>query len=242
MRRVDPLDVEGRIGLRVAQPLRLGEHRSERQSLRAHLGKDEIAGAVDDAGDPLDAVRDQPFAQHLDGRDAAGDGCFEGDHHAARARCGEDLVAVKCEQRLVGGDDVLAVRDRREDRVLGDAGAADRLDDDIDGRIGRRRDGIAGDRDARSGDATRAFEVAGAHPGDLDAPSGASGDLFAIALENAVRSAADRAEPEQAQLDGRLRAQAWLDRNEMMSWRVTTPAGLPSSVTTIAEFAMVSSL
>jgi hypothetical protein len=124
---------------------------------------------------------------------------------------------VEREQGFVGGDDVLAVRDRGEDRVLRDAGAADRFDDDLDGRIGSRCDRVIDDRDAGSDDPARAFEVARTHPADFDAAAGAARDLLAIAFENAVRSAADRAEPEQPQLDGRLRAQAWLERNEMMS-------------------------
>ena len=39
------------------------------------------------------------------------------------------------EQRLVRGDDVLAVGDRLQDQVLRDSGAADQLDDDVDIRI-----------------------------------------------------------------------------------------------------------
>jgi hypothetical protein len=109
------------------------------------------------------------------------------------------------------------VRDCGEHRILGDAGAADRLDDDLDRRIGDRLDRVAGDGDARPDDPARALAVARADPGDLDAAAGASRDLLAIAIENAVRSAADRPEPEQSQLDGRLCAQAWLERKEMMS-------------------------
>jgi hypothetical protein len=124
---------------------------------------------------------------------------------------------VEREQCFVGGDDVLAVRDRGEDRILGDAGTADRLDDDLGRRIGDRSDRVIDDRDALADDPARAFQVACADPGDLDAAAGAPRDLLAIPFENAVRPAADRPEPEQPQLDGRLRAQAWLERNEMMS-------------------------
>jgi hypothetical protein len=124
---------------------------------------------------------------------------------------------VERQQRFVGRDDVLAVRDGGEDRVPGDAGAADRLDGDIDGWIGGRFDRVGDDGDAGRDDPAGAFGIAGADPGNLDAAAGASRDLLAIAVENPVRPAADRTEPEQAQLDGGLLAQAWLDRNEMMS-------------------------
>ena len=109
----------------------------EGQALVAHLGEDEVGGAVDDAGDPLDAVGGEALAQRLDDRDAAGHRRLEGDHHALLLRGGEDLVAVHGEQRLVGGDHVLAVGDGLQHQFLGDAVAADQLDDDVDLRVGR---------------------------------------------------------------------------------------------------------
>ncbi len=48
-------DVEGRIGLGVAEALGFLEHYFKVQALVAHLGQDEVGGAVDDAGNPLDA-------------------------------------------------------------------------------------------------------------------------------------------------------------------------------------------
>ena len=73
VRGVDAFDVERRVGLGVAARLRLGEHVVERRARRAHLGQDEVGRAVDDAGDPFDAVRGEALAQRLDDRDAAGD-------------------------------------------------------------------------------------------------------------------------------------------------------------------------
>ena len=52
-------------------------------------------------------------------------------------RGGEDLVAVHGQQRLVGGDHVLAVGDGLQHQLLGDAVAADQFDDDVDVGIGR---------------------------------------------------------------------------------------------------------
>ena len=59
VRGVHALDVESRIGFGITQPLRFLQHVVEARALVAHLRQDEIAGAVDDAGDPLDAVRGQ---------------------------------------------------------------------------------------------------------------------------------------------------------------------------------------
>jgi hypothetical protein len=65
VRGVHALDVEGRVGLGVTETLRFLEHDLEGQALVAHLGEDEVGGAVDDPGDPLDAVGGEPFAQAL---------------------------------------------------------------------------------------------------------------------------------------------------------------------------------
>ena len=98
VRGIDALDVEGRIGFGVTQALRLFQHGVESQALVAHLGQDEIGRAVDDAGDPLDAVGRQAFAQRLDDRNAAGHGRLERHHHALVLRRLENLVAVHGQQ------------------------------------------------------------------------------------------------------------------------------------------------
>jgi len=54
VRGVHAFDVEGRIGFGVAQALGFLEHHVKVQALVAHLGQDEVGGAVDDAGDPLE--------------------------------------------------------------------------------------------------------------------------------------------------------------------------------------------
>ena len=51
VRRIDAVDVEARIGLGVAKPLRVGEHLGEFPPALAHLRQDIVAGAVQDAGD-----------------------------------------------------------------------------------------------------------------------------------------------------------------------------------------------
>ena len=135
VRGVDAFDVEGRVGFGVAQALRFLQHDVEIEALRAHLREDEVGRAVDDAGDPLDAVGRQPFAQRLDDRDAAGHRRLERDHHATRARRREDLGAVHGEQRLVGRDHMLARGDGFEHQFARDVVAADQFDDDVDRRV-----------------------------------------------------------------------------------------------------------
>ena len=56
VRRIDAVDVERRIGLGVAELLRVGEHLGEFAPALAHLRQDVVAGAVQDAGDAENAV------------------------------------------------------------------------------------------------------------------------------------------------------------------------------------------
>lgn len=73
----------------VSLPMCLLEHRGA-GPLVAHFGKGEVGGTVDEAGEPLNAVGGQSFAQRLDDRYAAGDGGFKG-HHQTFSK---DLVAA----------------------------------------------------------------------------------------------------------------------------------------------------
>ena len=199
---VDALDVEGRVGLGVAARLRLGEDVGELAPGVAHLGEDEVAGAVDDARHPQDAVAGEPLAQGLDDRDAAGDGGLEGDHDAAALRRLEDLVAVQGDEGLVGGDDVLAALDRGQHQLARRIGAADELDDDVDRGVldERARVAVHGDALGRAGPRPRGVAHRRAH--HLDGAARAAGDLVGVATQHRHGAAADRAEAEQADPHG----------------------------------------
>ena len=73
LRGVVALDVEGRIGFGVAEPLRFLQAIGERQVLLLHLGEDVIAGAVEDAVDALHGIAGQALAQRLHDRDGGAD-------------------------------------------------------------------------------------------------------------------------------------------------------------------------
>ena len=60
MRRVDALDIEGRIGFRVTKRLCFGQHVGEIPPFLAHFGEDEITGAVNDSRQPLDMIAPRP--------------------------------------------------------------------------------------------------------------------------------------------------------------------------------------
>ena len=198
MRGVNALDVKGRVGFGVAELLRLRQHGVKGQALVAHFRQDEVGSAVDDAGDPFDAVGREAFAQGLDDGHAAGDRGLEGHHHAFFLRRGEYFIAVGGEQRLVGGDNVLAVGDGFQHHVLGEGVAADQLDNDVDVRVGddlvsvRRHFGLA------AGDFFRPFDVLVGHLGNDDAATGAAGDFLLVARKYRPGAAAYGTDAKQA--------------------------------------------
>ena len=137
VRGVEAADVEGRVGLGIALGLRLRQHVGEGAVLLLHLGQDVVAGAVEDAVDAADLVAGERLAQRLDDGDAAGHRGLEVERDAVLLGEPRELHAVLGEQRLVGGDDVLAGRSAASTACLGDAVlAADQLDEDVDAGVG----------------------------------------------------------------------------------------------------------
>ena len=129
---VGAVHVERRVGLGVAPPLGLGQRFAIGLArLLGHGGEDEVAGAVEDALQRQDLVGGQALGQRGDDRHAAGDAGLEGDGPLVLAGRLEDLGAVLGQQRLVGGDDVLARRQQVEHDLPGPVDAADQLDADL---------------------------------------------------------------------------------------------------------------
>src|ERR1700722_13189763 len=77
MRSVETAYVKCRIGLCIAELLGLAEADLERKMFGLHPRQDVIAGAVEDAGNPLNRIASQALTEGLDDRDAAADRCFE---------------------------------------------------------------------------------------------------------------------------------------------------------------------
>src|SRR5690606_16119681 len=190
-------DIEGGIRLGVAQALRFGEHRVERQAARLHFGKNEVGGAIDDAGNPVDTVGGQAFANRLDDWNAASHGGLEHHHHALAAGSIKDLIAVLGQQRLVGGNHVLALADRLHDPLTGCGFAADEFHHDIDIGVARDLEAVGGDAHiAVAQQLAGLFDVAHGHGRDFDAPSGAPGDFFSVVLQYLPGTTAHDAQPQ----------------------------------------------
>ncbi len=152
MRGIEAADVEGRIGLGIAEPLRFLQAIGEGQPLLMHAGEDVIAGAVEDAVNPADPAAAQSLAQRLDDGNAAGNRRLEIKCRAVLLRQLGKRDAVPGEQSLVGGHDRTSHGERGLDRAFRRiALPAHQFDKDIDV-------GIAGQRQ-RIGDLAHAGQV-----------------------------------------------------------------------------------
>ena len=94
MGSIDTLDIECRVGLRIAQLLRLIQNRIKCQSLVPHLRQNKVTGSIDDSSNPLDTVSGQTFPQRLDDRDPTRHRSLERDHHTLLLSGCKDLSTV----------------------------------------------------------------------------------------------------------------------------------------------------
>ena len=193
--RIDTLHVEARIGLRIAQTLGLRQHLVEATALVAHLGEYEIAGAVDDAGNPFDAVAGQALANRLDDGNASRHRRLECHHHALATSRVEDLVAVQRDERLIGGDHVLSLVDSMQGQFAGDIGSAEKLHNDAHFPVVHHFHGLVGELDALQGADPRLVQIPNAGMHDLDCATRTARDFLAIAGQNVHGAAAHGAEP-----------------------------------------------
>ena len=113
------------------------------------------------------------------------------------------------DQRLVGGDDVLAVGQGAQHQTARRLVAAHQFDDDRDLGIVDHLERFTGQLQA--GDmGGGGVQVAGGGVGDDDLAPGATADFLGIARQNVGDAAADRAQAEQADLDRRKRAHGFM--------------------------------
>ena len=117
------------------------------------------------------------------------------------------------EQRLVGGDQVLAVGEGRfAERARGAFRAADQLDDDIDGGVGGQRQRIVPPVEPGEGDAALLGPVARGDRDRLDAPARPLFQQRRIVAEQREHAATHRAQPGDA------------DAQRIRHWCVCRPA------------------
>ena len=102
--RVEAVDVGGGVGLGVAGGLGLGEGLGE-AGAGLHVREDEVAGAVDDAGDARDAIALQALQDGGNDGDATGDGRVEEQLRAVLASEFGERGAAIGDELLVRGND-----------------------------------------------------------------------------------------------------------------------------------------
>ena len=118
-RGVGAVDVLGRVGLGVAEPLGLGERVVVGGAGLGHAREDEVRRAVDDAVQAVDVGGGERLLQDPDDRHDAGDGRLEAQLHPVLARARPQLLAVAAQQLLVRRDDVPARPPSRAGRSRG---------------------------------------------------------------------------------------------------------------------------
>src|SRR6185312_11934318 len=229
MRGIDAVDIDARIGLGIAEALRLLEHLGEGPAALAHRRQDIVAGAVEDAVDAAHRIAGKAFAQGLDDRNAARDRRLEAERDAGLLGAGGELGAVMGEQRLVGGDHRPPPGERAFDHGQRRAvRAADQLDHRIDLGVARHRGGVVPPLIGADIDAAVARAVARRDGTDLDAPAGPRGDEVALTLQHIDETGADRAEPRERHRERRRPAHdARARRSDATGWPASRPAPLP---------------
>ena len=114
LRRINAVHVETRIGFGISQGLGFPQHLLEIQPVVAHLAQDVIRRAVDDAGNGEKLIGYEAFFDGPDDRNTPTHAGFEPNIAPEGAGRCEDFAAVPRQQRFVGGDDMLALLQRRQ--------------------------------------------------------------------------------------------------------------------------------
>ncbi|MBA7694283.1 hypothetical protein ES703_102890 [subsurface metagenome] len=105
-----PFDVVFRVGLGIAQFLRLLESRGKVHALPGHHGEDIIGGAVDDGEDAADIIGHQVMFERGNQRDTPADTGFILQTHAALPCQSQQLRAVLGNKFLIRSHRVFTVR------------------------------------------------------------------------------------------------------------------------------------
>ena len=195
LRGVVAVDVGARVRLGEAELLGRGEGVLEAVALGVHAVEDVVRGAVDDAEDALDAVAGEALAQRPDDRDRPADGGLVVELGADLLGGGEQLGAVRGEQRLVAGDDVGTGVQRLQDVGAGRLDAAHELDHDVgaeDEPLGVGREQLA-----RQVDAALRVDVAHGDADEVEAGADAVRELLPVLEQRARDLCSDGSAAEQ---------------------------------------------
>lgn len=184
---INTFHIERRVRFRVAQRLRFFEDFTKFPA-RAHFGENVIAGAIDNAGNGVNAVGGQALTHRLDYRNAAGNAGFVGNHNAGLLRCVENLITVHGNQGLVGSHHMLAVGNGRQHQLFGRIVATNQLHHDINRRIVHHVINVGTERDIAQIKVIAA--MAARHPGNPDVAAGTTRNNRGVASQDIECTAA----------------------------------------------------
>ena len=148
-----------------------------------------------DPVDAVDRIAGETLAQRLDDGNAAGDRRLERQRDVLLLGERREFEAMRGEQRLVRGDDGLAMRQRRFDadprRTLG---AADQLDEKVDVGRSRQRHGVGEKRAAADLGVALLVGIAHRHGRHDDLAAGARGERVRLSRQEPRDGSANRAD------------------------------------------------
>ena len=133
--RVDPVHVEGGVGLGQTLGLGLFENGFKILTLLGHLRQDVVRRAIDNPEDRLDDVGRESLFDGPDDGNRSPHGPFKSQVQTHFRGCGEDLFSMLGQKGLVGRDDVLSGLQGTEDQGLGRFVSADKLHHDVNLRV-----------------------------------------------------------------------------------------------------------
>ena len=156
MCRINPGDVKGGIGFRIASLLSLRQHHVKWLASLRHAGENVVGSPIDDAIETEQPIRSQTLRQRPQNRYSAADASLKADIHP-RPRSGLiEFFSMYRQQGLIGGYHMLALAHGFEQKALRRIIPSDQLDHDVDlgiiknlSRVGRQE--IARKRDSAIG-------------------------------------------------------------------------------------------
>jgi hypothetical protein len=165
----------------------------ENHALVGDLGKDVIAGAVENTDHGADPIAHQRFPNRFyDGHAAAHAGLIS-QVDAVFGGGGDNRIAVLGQQGLVGGNHMLALGDGIENQLFCDSLTADGLHNDIHRRIGDGRGRIRYHHSGQQGESPVLFRVDIGHIFQIERASDAVPDDVPVVQQQAGHTRTHRA-------------------------------------------------
>ena len=196
------LHVRRGVALGQTELLRLAQHVVVAVALLLHAREDVVGRPVHDPHDPDDLLTGQRLAQGPDDRDGPGHRrLVEQVHPRGGGHLGQ-LGAAGGQERLVRGDDRLAVAQGRLDQFVRRVEPTDDLDHHVDVVPCDQGGGIGPDQVRPDGRRTRALRIGHGDADELQPDAGAGGDVVVAGEQDLGQRTADVPTPEQGDTDG----------------------------------------